>query len=423
MRQIILILSLLSLGLCLQNPLFLNETYSTGLVQISNTSDIFYFHFESRANPAKDPLVFWLSGGPGCSSELGLFLENGPFTVNDNQTLSSNPYSWNEQANLVFIDQPVGTGFSNADTKDLVTNETALGQNFYTFIKGFLDQNPQYIRRPLFITGESYAGKYIPVIAVELLKRKDPQINLQGLAIGNGQVDPKTMYPAYGEYALKNNLISSFKYRTQVNPTLKECSELIQQNAPLQKTSQTCNLGFGYITGFGATPKFNVYDIRKQCLGSLCYNMTNLDNFLARDDVKSALGVSGRNWEECSSRVHQALQNDIFVGYSSYVAQILESGIKVLIYSGDQDFICNYIGGLTWVTQMQWTKQSEFQSAQFEDYIVNGKSAGQIKSAGILQFLRVYQAGHQVPMDQPEVALAILNQFISNSQNKDQNIM
>lgn len=97
--------------------------------------------FEARNNPEKAPLVAWLNGGPGCSSMIGLFQENGPcmFPIAGNQTDSSagddddggggepifNPYSYNNHANVVYIDQPVGTGFSYSDDDGSVGSESA----------------------------------------------------------------------------------------------------------------------------------------------------------------------------------------------------------------------------------------------------------------------------------------------------------
>ncbi|KAL4505177.1 hypothetical protein ABPG72_016244 [Tetrahymena utriculariae] len=414
MRNTILFFAILGFALCTQNPLFLNETYTSGLVNIQKTSDIFYWLFESRSNPSTDPLVIWLTGGPGCSSELALFTENGPFTVNDNLTLDSNPNAWNNNANLVFVDQPVGTGFSKAGNGELVKNEEEVGEDFYQFLLGFLEQNPQYIYRPLFVTGESYAGHYIPAIGAELVKQNNPKINLQGLAIGNGWVDPEVQQPSYGEYAYENKLISAFQYFIVVKPALAACSQLIAVDAPLFLSNPFCNLGYQTIVGYGQTPKFNVYDIRKPCIGSLCYNMTNVDNFLARNDVKAALGVSGRTWQECSNTVYAALSHDEIVNLAQKVAYVLESGVKVLVYSGDQDFQCNYLGGIAWTNAMEWTQQEAFQQAEFQSYNVNGQKAGEIKGAGNFQFLKVYQAGHMVPMDQPIVALHMLNSFISS---------
>lgn len=96
-----------------KDSLFLNETYSSGFLPVKDIGSIFYWWFESRDKPSEDPLVLWLTGGPGCSSEIALFTENGPFTIKDDLSLKINPHSWNNNANLLYIDQPLGTGFSN----------------------------------------------------------------------------------------------------------------------------------------------------------------------------------------------------------------------------------------------------------------------------------------------------------------------
>ena len=102
--RVITFLLLIGLLFADQNPIFLNETYTSGTIKITQNSDIFYFHIYSRSNPSTDPLVVWLNGGPGCSSMLGLFIENGPFTINDNLNLTTNPYSWNNNANVIYVD-------------------------------------------------------------------------------------------------------------------------------------------------------------------------------------------------------------------------------------------------------------------------------------------------------------------------------
>jgi len=73
---------------------------------------MFYIYFESRNEASTDPLVLWLTGGPGCASEVALFFENGPYKINDDLTLEGNPETWNTFANLLYVDNPIGTGFS-----------------------------------------------------------------------------------------------------------------------------------------------------------------------------------------------------------------------------------------------------------------------------------------------------------------------
>ena len=158
-------------------------------MQVNKTHgvNLFYWFFESRSDPSTDPLVVWLTGGPGCSSELALFLENGPFIINGTATPTYNPYGlcffvllslnnlytslvcslplhslllpsgWNSFANLLYIDQPAGTGFSYVTSPfGYVTNERQIATEIWNLIREFYALYPQYSKLDLYIVGESY---------------------------------------------------------------------------------------------------------------------------------------------------------------------------------------------------------------------------------------------------------------------------
>jgi cathepsin A (carboxypeptidase C) len=193
------------------------DQWKSGLITIEKgtigTDDMFYWAFESRANPETDPLVMWLTGGPGCASEVALFYENGPYQfpadLSKTLPLTQNPESWNNKANLLFVDQPIGTGFSHSEIGHDVTNEEKVGSDMAIFLRGYLEENPEYKGRDFFITGESYAGHYIPAIAYYLINTAtDVELNLKGIAIGNGLTDPFAQYPAYATFSYENDLIS-----------------------------------------------------------------------------------------------------------------------------------------------------------------------------------------------------------------------
>jgi len=189
---------------------FVNQTWYSGLVTIDHSEfthgefgdkakdDIFYWWFESQNDPKTDPVVLWLTGGPGCASEIALFYENGPYAFNeDGKTLKENPSSWNKISNLIYVDQPIGTGFSHSDAGDYVKNETEVAEDMAQFIIKFIALYPQLEGLDFYITGESYAGHYIPAISHNFhFKHKDEiKMNFKGLAIGNGLVDPYLQYP------------------------------------------------------------------------------------------------------------------------------------------------------------------------------------------------------------------------------------
>lgn len=143
---------------------------------MGESKHFFYWFFESRNDPKVDPLVLWLSGGlalynkgsgvlgPGCSSLGGLFMELGPSTVDKtgNKPIRNN-FSWNKNASVIFLDQPINVGYSYGD--DSVSDTAAASLDVYAFLVLFFKQFPEYKDLDFHIAGESYAGHYIPVFA------------------------------------------------------------------------------------------------------------------------------------------------------------------------------------------------------------------------------------------------------------------
>ncbi|KAF0698415.1 hypothetical protein As57867_005255, partial [Aphanomyces stellatus] len=139
-----------------------------GYIQLPHKVDDHYFYsfFESRNDPTTDPLVIWLEGGPGSSSTWALLNANGPCTINaELNGTTPNPYSWTTNANVIWLDQPTGVGFSYGDATDDDSNEIDVGRNVYGFLQGWLKQHPQFQSNPFFITGQSYGGHYVPAAA------------------------------------------------------------------------------------------------------------------------------------------------------------------------------------------------------------------------------------------------------------------
>jgi cathepsin A (carboxypeptidase C) len=207
-----------------------SDQWKTGFVTVDDHSDdLFYWFFESRNAPETDPIVMWLTGGPGCASEVALFYENGPYQFNEDGTLRQNPNSWNNISNLLYVDQPIGTGFSHGGVHD-VKNETEVAEDAAKLLRGFLEQNPSYKGRDFYITGESYAGHYVPAISYYLLNEAtDIELTLKGLAIGNGLTDPFAQYPMYAKFSYENDLISK-EWDTVLQGGFKACQALIYES-------------------------------------------------------------------------------------------------------------------------------------------------------------------------------------------------
>jgi len=403
------------------DPAVQHYGYLTVNGSYDNGAHLFFWMFESRQNPKSDPFIVWLTGGPGCSSEMALFYENGPFTI-DNTTLVLNPYSWNSFANIMFVDQPVGTGYSYADsTFDYVVDEDQIAQDMYIFLEEFFKLFPQYLDLDFYLIGESYAGHYVPAIAYRVqqgnLHHDGPeQINLQGIGIGNGWVDPELQYPAYADFAKENNVISEAEYLI-AEAAWTGCKGLIDNQDWLEAFEACQVMVEGILVDMGLHLGYdpNPYDYLIPCANPpLCYDFSSLTTYLNSQSVQTALGVVGHEWTDCNMEVHTLLLGDWMQNLETNIPSLLEGKVRVLVYSGMLDYICNWIGGDYWTSGMVWSGQTGFNAVNETTWTVDNTPAGFVKSYQGLTFLKVSNAGHMVPMDQPKNALAMLNTFLNN---------
>jgi cathepsin A (carboxypeptidase C) len=394
------------------NPSIFPVPSKHGLLPLNGKEgdDIFWWFFPAKKNADKAPLILWLTGGPGCSSELAALKENGPIAMNKG-VMTENMSSWNTNAHLLYIDQPVGTGFSKAKSvTDYDTNEEDIAKDIANTIDAWLrlDQFKELQGREFYITGESYAGHYLPALGHYLHTNKNPIINMRGMAIGNGLVSPINQYDAYVSFAYNNNLIGSV-HKILLSGWMQICKALTYFHVPLLDV-EVCNLGITSVLGLPFAPNFNTYDIREKCtVPPLCYDFSDVDALFKRDDVLAELGVSGRSWEQCNMAVHTALITDWSTDGMSKVSELVDApeNYKVLIYHGDKDYICNWEGGRDWTEKMPWSKKTDYNAMTMTKC-----DEGECKELRNFKFAKVADAGHMVPMNQPEVALNMMNKFI-----------
>ncbi|OQR90866.1 serine protease family S10 [Achlya hypogyna] len=404
----------------------------SGYIKLPNKKDdhYFYWFFESRRDPANDPLILWLTGGPGCSSMLALLFENGPCVVNKDLTTQLNPLSWNNIANMIWLDQPTGVGFSYGDPADADTNEDDVGENIWHFLQGWLDQNPQFKGRPFYIFGESYGGHFAPAAAHAIFTRNaDPAnkhqvIRLEGVAVGNGLTNPIEQYAHAADMADNSynlTLVSKAK-EAEMKAQVPRCVDMIRA---CQTDDSICSEAQEFCHEALVNPLFltsgrNPYDIRQACGGGQsigCYDFSHIEEFLNSPGIMETLGVNTARvtqWQECNFQINAQFGNDWMKVYSQYVPPMLEAGVRVLIYAGDADLMCNWQGNEAWTRNLPWSGHDAFDSMEPRKMMFQEKHVGDFRSYGGLTFARVFEAGHMVPMDQPEVALAIVDSFIRN---------
>lgn len=396
-----------------------------------NKKQFFFWLFESRSKPSEDPLVLWLSGGPGCSSSLALFAENGPCTVNeDGSGTSPNPNSWNNNANVMWVDQPANTGFSEGS---YVKDEEGVKEDMFAFLQAFYKSLPQYKKNRFYVTGESYGGHYVPAVSHRIAQGGGEfEIPLAGIAIGNGLTNPEEQYKWYIDMAKDGGKAQGGT--TTPGAHLSSISLSVMKTAlPLcERQIKACNskdpggacsmaflvCNFGEIMPFNASG-YNPYDVREKCKKPpLCYDFSAIDKFLNDAKVQAQLGVKSK-WEECSKPVNLQFNGDFMRRYDNLLPPLLAKNIKILIYAGDADFICNWIGNKHWAMAMEWPGKDAFQKAEDKPVTLGGKEVGKQRSANGFSYLQVYGAGHMVPKDRPEVALQMINSFIAPSSSEE----
>ncbi|KAG5419542.1 CPYA [Candida metapsilosis] len=397
------------------------KQYSGYLDVDDEDKHFFFWAFESRNDPKNDPVILWLNGGPGCSSTTGLFFELGPSSINKDIQPVYNPYAWNNNATVIFLDQPVNVGYSYSSSS--VSNTVAAGKDVYAFLELFFKQFPQYAKLDFHIAGESYAGHYIPVFASEILSHSKRSFNLTSVLIGNGLTDPLTQYEYYEPMACgkggEPSVLEPEECQSMADAVprcqslIKQCYESDSVWSCVPATVYCNNAEMGPYQKTGR----NVYDIRTMCEGSsLCYEgLEYVDTYMNKPEVMKALGAEVSSYESCNFDVNR---NFMFAGdwmkpYFKNVIDILQKDLPVLIYAGDKDFICNWLGNQAWTDKLEWSGSKGFSKAPVRKWEVDGKHAGDVKNYEHFTFLRVFDGGHMVPYDQPENALDMVNRWVS----------
>lgn len=384
---------------------------------------------ESQNDPSVDPVVIWLNGGPGSSSFLGFFEENGPYKIHQDSgeeiELQQNPFSWNINATYIMVDQPAGTGLSYARKDCYATTEALAMDQLSGGIRKLLHSTPceKYIGLPLYVFSESYGGHYVPELATRILEGNrdgEAYINLQGIGIGDGWVNPIVSSSTYGQFAYSHGLIDEAQ-KSHVDSLYENCSKAIIATLPTpsRKSDVICNKIEEYISAVSGG--VNVYDVRD----FEDYDFESIGGYLNLPEVREALHLDCSNnstaddcpmWAASSAKVGYLLERGE-EGSTAPLFPALISSLRVLVYNGIFDMDCNFMGTDKWLSQLDWPNQQKWNAlGRTPWYIGDGKTiAGHMRSLGNLTQLTILNAGHLVPMDAPDVALSMLNTFIHHN--------
>ncbi|OAY72444.1 Serine carboxypeptidase-like 45 [Ananas comosus] len=383
---------------------------------------LFYYFAESEIDPASKPLVLWLNGGPGCSSVgVGAFSENGPFRPSGH-VLVRNEYSWNKEANMLYLESPAGVGFSYSSDPSFYegVDDKMTARDNLVFLQNWFAKFPQYKDRDLYITGESYAGHYVPQLAQLMVEfnKKGKFFNLKGIALGNPVLEFSTDFNSRAEFFWSHGLISDTTYKifTRACNYSRYVSEYYSGSL-----SPICERVMSQVTK--ETSRFvDKYDVTLDvCLSSqvgeqidVCVEDETV-NYLNRKDVQDALharltGVT--KWAVCSSVLEYELLN-LQIPTIAVVGSLIKSGVPVMIYSGDQDSVIPLTGSRSLVQRLA-SELGLKTSVPYRVWFEGKQVGGWTQVYGeMLSFATIRGASHEAPFSQPERSLVLFRAFLA----------
>ncbi|KAF2753538.1 alpha/beta-hydrolase [Pseudovirgaria hyperparasitica] len=440
------------------------NSYS-GYIDIAPDVHSFFWFFESRKDPANDPITLWLDGTKGTYSLTGLFQELGPCNVTENLETRLNPYSWNEVSNLLFISAPIGAGFSyskqgegsidpktgkfmsdseapvagrfHIDDPTITYTTNASAVTAYNVLQGFYSALPQLdskVKSKVFnLWTSSYGGHYGPTFfkyfsdqnkRIKDGKAEGIELKMNTLGIGNGEIDLYIQTPSEPEFAVNNTYkvkaINDTQYANS-KAAIGECQTKLKAcNAADRRTSAgqlTCHQASSFCHGKvqrGFYEEKNPFDIR-QPSGEIP-PADYFKDYLNKAEVQRAIGVN-QNYTLSNKVINEAFETTGDRAYPDAIKDLqilLDAGVRVALYYGDATWLSNWFGGEAVSLAVNYTGAEAFRAAKYKPFRVNGVEHGKVRQSGNFSFLVLKEAGLWSGFDQPKASLEMFKRTITN---------
>ncbi|XP_058191578.1 serine carboxypeptidase-like 2 isoform X2 [Rhododendron vialii] len=381
----------------------------TGYVSVGEWNDVhlFYYFIESEGNPREDPLILWLTGGPGCSSFGGLIFEIGPLHFEKDYfdgtfpNLAVNPFSWTKAASMIFLDAPVGAGFSYADNPGgYVSNDLLYATDTYNFLLKWLMDHPTFLSNELYIGGDSYSGLIVPIVVQKIYNGNfevpvQRQLKLQGYILGNPVTSQHDDKNARIEYAHRLTLLSDKLYKSIKHNCHGEYIIIDPNNAPcirdLTLVNQClANLCMGqilepncaYASRNSSKLKWDRRFIEEEPTDFLllpvlpkfwCRTYNYISSYIWANDerVRQALHIrkgTKEKWARCNESM---AYTEVVFNSLDYHRNLSHTTLRALIYSGDHDMAVPYLGTHKWIEALNLTVDEEWRP-----WFVDGQNGG-----------------------------------------------
>lgn len=421
----------------------------TGYLGVGDLDEVqhFYYFIESERDPRTDPLIFWLAGGPGCSGFSALVFEIGPLSFNYSATkgnlptLKINPHSWTKVASIIFIDSPVGTGFSYSTTEyGYQSSDTLSAHHAYTFLQKWLIQHPEYTGNQLYVGANSYSGIIAPILVQHILDGNDKNpgapIKIKGYILGNPYTSYDNDINSRISYAHRTDLISDELNESaeeyckgdyvQIDSGNTECLEVVKAISDCTRYLYMQHILEPTCTGLNQELDITRWDqrafqedinfLRLQsdpkklwCRAENYYVASLWINNKASQDALNVREGTVTEWIRC--RKDLSYTSDVQSSIT-YHKNLTSKPLRALIYSGDQDLIVPYIGTLKWIKTLGLAVDEEWRP-WFKDGQVAGYASKYANNKYSLTFTTIKGGGHTAPEYKPGESQTMINKWLS----------
>ncbi|XP_051995413.1 LOW QUALITY PROTEIN: retinoid-inducible serine carboxypeptidase [Xyrauchen texanus] len=415
-------------GICV--PVQAKESW--GYVDVRQGAHMFwwlYYANSSSASYKELPLVMWLGGPGGSSCGFGNFEEIGPL----DRDLKPRETSWVHSSSVLFVDNPVGTGYSYTDTEDVLTKDvTMVASDMMVLLKNFFSLKAEFQSTPFYIFSESYGGKMAAAISLELtkaIKAGSIKCNFAGVALGDSWISPIDSVMTWGPYLYSTSLLDDNGLE-EVNKAANGVQQALDQGQ-YQKATEMWSITENVVER--NTNGVNFYNILTQESDEMKRSSNETtDGFLSslkrrhirplhrqslselmNGPIRQKLGVIPKNvtWGGQSEAVFVSMAGDFMKPVVNIVDELLASGVNVTVYNGQLDLIVDTVGQEQWVKQLKWNGLQYFNQMKWtalEDPQTENQTGAFYKTYKNFAFYWILKAGHMIPSDQGSMALRML---------------
>jgi carboxypeptidase C (cathepsin A) len=435
----------------IKNAGHLTYRFFAGYVELNPGNFYYYWFFESQNDPINDPLVLWLNGGPGCAGESQSLEDNGPFRLDKHLTFYPNPYSLTKIANVLYVDQPTGTGFSYSENSaDYQITDTLAAQNVYTFLQGWFKRFSNFQTNDFKIATQSYGGHFGAFVSYEIVTRQanladgDVRINFKGTAVGNPVADlhetiVTKIDKLWGEQVIPLPWYQDWQPICSTKTLRMQNAAWCSNHESFIKSLLGIDDPFGWSYPFSTSfpvcdavvdaantyhNRMNLYKLQESnalpphiLMMPCSYSAAYLNNATVMSLLNARFGGFTTNWSFCGGKpdgMVYSTQDKYTPIQSIYSILVQNYNLPILVFSGTDDGECPTKSTQDWVYSLNLTVANAWRtwSANASGFSYSGFF---VQFNYNLTFVTLRNAGHIVSNFQPQAALAMMQKFLDGT--------